>query len=459
MKRFLTTILLTHLLCLLLLCVAFLAPLHAQIPIVPAPSATVVPSEDAVGLARAPVTVNGRKVFEIADESDAEAKRRAETVEKRLERLITRDAAVAPFVPRDVLIQGGQPLIMLGGEPILTITDADVEDTLTPAPELAQLWGGQLAEAVRLARIARTGPLSNAYTVLLTSAHDLLNSFASWLPRLLGVLLLALLFWPLAKLARWMARKATQSPRIDPNLTQLSIAIAFYGVWGLGMLTMLSAMGINSAGIAAAVGASGFVLGFAFQDVLSHFLAGMMLLMSRQFYIGGRIKVGEHEGFVEGIDLRALYLRTYDNRQVTIPNGQVFNSAVIVNTSNPWQRREFVIGIGYESDMRRAMALATETMQSVDGVLKDPAPMALVDDLGSSSVDLKMYFFTDSADTRWLKIRSECIARTKEAFDENDINIPFSMHTVDVRHIGDLAGLGAVIETAQDAANSPQQSD
>lgn len=81
--------------------------------------------------------------------------------------------------------------------------------------------------------------------------------------------------------------------------------------------------------------------------MLSHFFAGMLLLLSRQFYIGGRIKVGEHEGFVEGIDLRALYLRTYDNRQVTIPNGQVFNSAVIVNTSNPWRRREF--HIGYES--------------------------------------------------------------------------------------------------------------
>ena len=407
----------------------------------PAATATATAEAPSTGIARAPIEIGGRSLFDISGTTRAEVERRAATVNRRLERLIERPEKVAELVPRDITIEDGQPLIQLGGEPILTVTPDDVADNLIPAPELAQTWGKQLYDAVHSARIARSSPLNNALVVLVTATRDLITSVLNWLPRLLGVLLLALIVWPLSLLTRWLARKATRTPRIDPNLTQLIIAIAFYGTWTLGILAMLSAVGINGAGLAAAVGASGFILAFAFQDVLSHFFAGMLLLMSRQFYIGGRIKVGEHEGFVEGIDLRALYLRTYDNRQVTIPNGQVFNSAVIVNTSNPWRRRDFLIGIGYESDARQAMQLAIEAMKTVDGVLDEPPPQVFVDELGASSVNLRMYFFTAASNIHWLAATSECILRTKETFDQNGINIPYSTHTIDVRHVGELGEL------------------
>ena len=110
--------------------------------------------------------------------------------------------------------------------------------------------------------------------VIVTSAYDLVRGIAGWLPRLMGAFLLALLFWPLAKAARWMTRKATHNEHFDANLAQLAIAVAFYGTWSLGFLAILSALGIDGASIAAAVGVSGFVLGFAFKDVLSHFFRG-----------------------------------------------------------------------------------------------------------------------------------------------------------------------------------------
>ena len=169
-----------------------------------------------------------------------------------------------------------------------------------------------------------------------------------------------------------MTRKATNNEHFDSNLAQLAIAVAFYGTWSLGFLAILSALGIDGASIAAAVGVSGFVLGFAFKDVLSHFFAGLMLLAGRQFAIGGQIVVGEFEGTVESIDLRALRLRTFDNRIVTIPNGEVFNSSVITNTYNLYRRREFTIGIDYEADERQALELAEKAVKSVDGVLEEP---------------------------------------------------------------------------------------
>ena len=410
---------------------------HAQTPksaATDAPAAT-----EAVGIPRAPVTINNRDLFTLSGASEDEALRRAETVQKRVQRLIEREDEVDRFSPSDVITEDGQPLITLGGEPVLTVTAADVAQTLIPPQELALTWGSQLSRVVRAGRIARTNPLSNALVVIVTSAYDLVRGIAGWIPRLIGAILLALLFWPLAKAARWLTSKTTRNTHFDPNLAQLAVAVAFYGTWSLGFLAILSALGIDGASIAAAVGVSGFVLGFAFKDVLSHFFAGLMLLAGRQFSIGGQIVVGEFEGTVESIDLRALRLRTFDNRIVTIPNGEVFNSAVITNTYNLYRRREFTIGIDYEADERQALELAVKAIKSVDGVLEEPAPQVLVSQLGASSIDLRMLFYTSSTNTDAPAVKSECIMRTKAAFTEAGINIPFSTHTVDVRHIGDLA--------------------
>ena len=407
---------------------------------VPKSAATTAPvATEAVGIPRAPVTINNRELFTLSGASADEALRRAETVEKRVQRLIEREDEVERFSPSDIITEDGQPLITLGGEPVLTVTAADVADTLVPPQELAMTWGSQLSRIVQAGRISRTNPLSNALIVIVTSAYDLVRGIAGWIPRLMGAILLALLFWPLAKAARWMARKATRNEHFDANLAQLAIAVAFYGTWSMGFLAILSALGIDGASIAAAVGVSGFVLGFAFKDVLSHFFAGLMLLAGRQFSIGGQIVVGEFEGTIESIDLRALRLRTFDNRIVTIPNGEVFNSAVVTNTYNLYRRREFIIGIDYEADERQALELAVAAMQGVDGVLEEPAPQAVVLQLGASSIDLQMYFYTSSTNTDAPKVKSECIMRTKAAFTKAGISIPFSTHTVDVRHIGELA--------------------
>ncbi len=447
-KKLFTLHTVSLLLCFFLACATWTA--HAQAP-KPAATATSAPAA-AVGIPHAAVTLNGREIFTLSGETADDALRRAETVEKRMQRLIARDEAVEPFSPGDVIGEEGRPLITLGGEPVLTITEADVANTLIPPQELALTWGNLLSRAVQSGRISRINPLSNALVVIATSSYDLVRSVISWIPRLMGALLLTLVVWPVAKGVRWVARKVTRNKRFDPNLAQLAIAVAFYGTWSMGFLAILSALGINGSSIAAAVGASGFVLGFAFKDVLSHFFAGLMLLAGRQFAIGGQIVVGEFEGTVESIDLRALRLRTFDNRVVTIPNGEVFNSPITTNTYNLYRRREFIIGIDYEADERQALKLAETAMKGVDGVLEEPAPQAVVSQLGASAVDLKMYFYTSSTNTDANVVKSECIMRTKAAFTEAGIAIPFATHTVDVRHVGDLAeALKPVLNEGEDA--------
>jgi small-conductance mechanosensitive channel len=395
-------------------------------------------SAESVAIPQAPVQVNGRVLFQIIGTDAADALRRADKVNRRLENQIKREEDVPPFTPGDIRKTDGDIAIVLGGEEVLTVTPADSQHYLKTPVELAQEWGVRLSRNVQRERLARSGTVNNILVLMGAAMYDLVKSVIQWLPRLLGAFVLALVFWLLARLVRWLADLATRADRIDPNLRQLTLAVAYYGVWGLGLLAVLSALGIDSASIAATIGISGFVLGFAFKDVLSHFFAGLLLLLGRQFTIGGQIIVGEFEGIVEKIDLRALHLRTFDNRLVTIPNGEVFNSPVIANTYNRFRRREFMVGIGYEDDAREAIQLALQAVQSVEGVLIEPPPQVVATEFGLSAIQLRVLFFTSTSNPDPLTVVSECILRVHDKFNEAGITIPFNTHTVDLRNAGEL---------------------
>lgn len=417
-----------------------LGPIHAQdaVPLtgnggVSTEASPASGSAGTSGMFTAPVLVGDRKILEVASDSAQEAKARSERVILRLEKLVQREEAVATFTESDLTAApDGQPAITLGGEPILTVTPLDAEQNLTASRDLALMWGGKLSVAVAEARNAQANPLRGIAYLVRYSVRDLVVSISTLLPRLVGAVLVWLVFMGLARFVRFLTKLATERMPLDGNQRQLARAVAFYGVWAAGLVTILSTLGIDSTSIATAVGISGFVLGFAFKDILSHFFAGLMLLMSRQLQIGGQIVVGEFEGTVEKIELRALQLRTPDNRLVIIPNGDVFTSAIISNTSNLTRRREFFVGIGYEQDLLRAQRVALEALSSTEGVLTTPEPMVLVQELGSYAVSLRVLFSVHSQDARVLHIRSECIRRVKEAFDRENITMPSIHPTVTV---------------------------
>lgn len=410
----------------LLLCLALPRPASAQAPAPalppPAPNAS------------APVRVEGRKLFDVMGANGLSAADRADRINRRLTSLIARSEPVRPFNRQDILHQGNETLVTLGGEPIVSVTEADAQDALLTRDELALLWGGKMALAVSDARATRANPLRGAGILIRNSVTDLVHSTLAWLPRLAGALLLIILVWLAAKAFRGVVRFAVSRTHFDTNTRQLLKALAFYGVWMVGLIAILSTLGLEGTSIATTLGISGFVLGFAFKDILSHFFAGIMLLLGRQFHIGDQIMVKEQEGTVERIELRALYLRTYDNRLVIIPNGDVFTSIVTSNTASPRRRREFIVGIGYDDDIEKATRVALDAMLQTPGVLHDPAPDVLVDELAASTVNLKLRFYASSSRADYLKVGSDCMRRVKEAFAREGVSMPTDIQTVYIKN-------------------------
>lgn len=348
-------------------------------------------------------------------------------------RLVEREEPIPPFGEADVLKRGDDLAITLGGEEIMVITPADAADVLATPQELALEWGGEMAHAVAEARDVRANPLSGAGILIRNSFRDLIRSGVQALPRLAGMLAIWLLFYVLAKVITWIVVSVARLVRLDPNLRQLARAVTYYGVWVIGLIAMLGALGLESGSIVAALGISGFVLGFAFKDILSHFLAGLMLLLGRQFRIGDQIVVKEFEGTVERIELRAMHLRTYDNRLVIIPNAEVFNATVTSNTASPYRRRDFIVGIDYEADIGQARKIALDTVRSTPGVIETPAPDILIDELAASTVNLRIRFYVNSTRADYMRVGSEVMRRLKMAFDRAGIPMPTDILTVVVR--------------------------
>jgi small-conductance mechanosensitive channel len=412
---------------------------------------TVVPTTGGVPAPTdfAPIKVDGNKLFDVSGSAGLSAAERAVPINRRIERLVERGKDVPPFSAKDLMRRQGETLVTLGGEPILNVSEDDASEQLTNRDELALDWGEKISDAVTIARSARANPFKGVGLLISNSSRDLVLSGIKWLPRLVGSLVVWSLFWFITRFVRLIAKSVTRSENLDSNLRQLIRSMAYYGTWMVGGIIILSTLGLDSSSLAAGLGISGFVLGFAFKDILSHLFAGLMLLTGRQFHIGDQIVVKDYEGTVERIELRALYLRTYDNRLVIIPNGDVFTSTVISNTASPFRRREIVIGISYQDDLAKAQQVALETVSAVPGVAEDPVPDALVDELTSTVVKLRIRFHTNSQRSDYLNVGSECMLRLKDAFKEAGLSLPSGTQTI---VIGNLDVLKPPASTTAEAS-------
>jgi len=149
-----------------------------------------------------------------------------------------------------------------------------------------------------------------------------------------------------------------------------------------GYSAFLSAFAVFGGAIALAVG-------FAAQDLLGNFVAGIFILKDKPFEVGDWIEWDGNAGRVEDIDLRVSRVRTFDNERITVPNGDLANNAVTNPVAYETLRQKFVFGIGYEDDIAEATDIIIVEAEAHAEILDDPAPSVRVVELGDSAVGLQ----------------------------------------------------------------------
>ena len=178
------------------------------------------------------------------------------------------------------------------------------------------------------------------------------------------------------------------------------------------------------------LGIGGVAIGFAFKDIFQNLLAGILILLRRPFRIGDEITTGGFTGTVEAIETRATFIRTYDGRRVIIPNGDVYTKPVTVISAYDMLRSEYDVGIGYGDDLADGQGVALEAIKRVDGVLADPAPDVLVWELGESSKNIRIRWWTQPARGDVLRIRDAVLKEVAEAIAGAGMDLPFPTQVV-----------------------------
>jgi len=157
----------------------------------------------------------------------------------------------------------------------------------------------------------------------------LLDEAILWMPRIIGVVMILVAFFILAKIVKKIIFSAAERLKLDSNLTSLLARTSNITLMIFGFITALGTLGINVSALVAGLGLTGFALGYAMKDTISNLLSGVLILLYRPFETGDRIKVSGYEGIVISIDLRYTELDSEGNK-VLIPNSKLFTDPITV---------------------------------------------------------------------------------------------------------------------------------
>lgn len=273
--------------------------------------------------------------------------------------------------------------------------------------------------------------------------HEELSRMRQWLedlfPKLLDFILqVAFAFVVIIvgmKLIGWVRkilRKSLERNNADTGLIQFLDSFVKYVLYILLALTVLQRFGVQTTSIVAAIGSVGVAIGLALQGSLSNFAGGVIILLLKPFKVGDYIIQGDLEGTVNEIQLFSTKLKTADNRKIIIPNGQLADNSLINVTASDTRRLDIKVGISYNSDLRKAKEVLLSLGMEDQDTLKEEEkmPMAVVEELGGSSVNLLLRVWTPTE--KYWDVKFRLTEAVKLAFDEAGIEIPYDQLDVHV---------------------------
>ena len=297
------------------------------------------------------------------------------------------------------------------------------------------------------------------------SVRGIWTGFLGQLPYIALGLLVFGAFLILARVIRRVVHGAGVRTSLDVTLADLIARIAGFAISVLGLFVAMVVVlpSFKPGDLMAGLGISSVAIGFALKDVLQNFFAGVLILWRKPFLVGDQIASCGYEGRVEEINVRSTRLRTYDGERAVLPNGDVYTSAILVRTAYEQRRVRFQVGIGYPDSIDEARATIHGVLERAEGVAAEPAPWVYVVNLGPSSVDFAVYFWTASDQANVLRVSDRVATAIKLALDGAGIDMPFP-HTVVLFHdttgtrAGDVQRSPAALERAPVAEARPQQS-
>lgn len=211
------------------------------------------------------------------------------------------------------------------------------------------------------------------------------------------------------------------------NFLGKAVKITLSGFFIMYALQVAGLHGIAT-GILTAAGASAVIIGFAFRDIGENFISGIILSFNRPFNVNETVSIGDIFGKVKNIEFRYTKLKTFDGRDVYIPNSDVIKKPVYNYTEDGYFRFDFVVGVAYEDDIGDAQKLIMEVVNSEEGVYEDESHQNFIitNDLGVNTVNFKMHFWVKTFEygKEALMIKGRVVTAVKNALVKAGFNLP-----------------------------------
>ena len=196
-----------------------------------------------------------------------------------------------------------------------------------------------------------------------------------------------------------------------------------YSLTLIVIIMILREFGFQLTTLLGAAGIAGIAIGFAAQTSLSNIISGIFLVFEKPFEIGDVIRLGEHTGFVESIDLLSLTLRTFDNTSIRIPNETLVKGMLINITRHPIRRYDIEIGISYNQDIDNVLAVLREVADENPHVLVEPEPLVSLTGFGESELKFLLGVWHEKDD--FIAMRNSILRDLKARFDKDGIDIAY----------------------------------
>lgn len=243
--------------------------------------------------------------------------------------------------------------------------------------------------------------MNDFFSDLVATLNDYYTEFVALIPKLgLAVLVFIIAYFIANGIRNLVANRVT--PKMDdPLLARFLARTAKTIILVIGILLVLQIIGLGgiASGLLASAGVGAFVIGFAFKDIGENFLAGIMMAFDRPFRIGDTVELNGQKGVVVTLSLRNTQIKTFDGKDIYIPNANVVKNPVVNYTIDGFLRYDFSIGIDYDNDADAAIAMIYKELETIDGILQDTKkPFVSVGSLNSSSMNLDVYFWIDTFD-------------------------------------------------------------
>ena len=220
-----------------------------------------------------------------------------------------------------------------------------------------------------------------------------------------------------------VAKRLMLKARIDSLLVNFISSIVKTILLLFVVIASLNQLGVDTTSLIALMGAAGLAIGLALQGTLQNLASGVMLIIFRPFKDGDFIEAAGVSGVVEEIGIFTTTMRSGDNREIIVPNGEIFGGTITNLSARKTRRVDMVFGIGYDDDLKKAKEIIKTILDADERILKEPAPLIAVAELADSSVNFNVRPWCNTGD--YWAVYADIHENIKLAFDAQGISIPY----------------------------------